>query len=103
MYKQNGIMQQSTIDSALASVRYATLEEARAGARELLRDACVLRAMIVWNKILLALSSGSSGDLTGTLSRNAERSVAAPSRLTLTAEPRRRCGGNLTGGRPIGS
>jgi hypothetical protein len=51
MYKQNGIMRQGTIDSALASVRYATLEEARAGARELLRDARVLRAMIVWNKI----------------------------------------------------
>jgi hypothetical protein len=51
MYKQNGIMRQGTIDSALASVRYATLEEARADARELLRDARVLRAMIVWNKI----------------------------------------------------
>jgi hypothetical protein len=51
MYKLNGIMRQGTIDSALASVRYATLEEARAGARELLRDARVLRAMIVWNKI----------------------------------------------------
>jgi hypothetical protein len=51
MYKLNGIMRQGTIDSALASVRYATLEEARAGARELLRDARVLRAMIVWNEI----------------------------------------------------
>jgi len=51
MYKLNGIMRQGTIDSMLASVRYATLEEARAGARELLRDARVLRAMIVWNEI----------------------------------------------------
>ena len=51
MYKLNGIMRQGTIDSALASVRYATLEEARAGARELLRDARVLRAMIVWNEV----------------------------------------------------
>jgi len=51
MYKLNGIMRQGTIDSALASVRYATLEEARAGARELLRDARVLRAMIIWNEI----------------------------------------------------
>ena len=51
MYKLNGIIRQGTIDSALASVRYATLEEARAGARELLRDARVLRAMIVWNEI----------------------------------------------------
>jgi hypothetical protein len=44
-------MRQGTIDSSLTSVRYATLEEARAGARELLRDARVLRAMIVWNEI----------------------------------------------------
>ena len=51
MYKLNGIMRQGTIDSALASVRYATLEEARACARELLRDARVLRAMIVWNEV----------------------------------------------------
>ena len=51
MYRLHGIMRQGTIDSSLASVRYATLEEARAGARELLRDARVLRAMIVWNKI----------------------------------------------------
>ncbi len=51
MYKLNGIMRQGTIDSALASVRYATLEEVRDGARELLRDARVLRAMIVWNEI----------------------------------------------------
>jgi hypothetical protein len=38
MYKLHGIMRQGTIDSALTSVRYATLEEARAGARELLCD-----------------------------------------------------------------
>ena len=42
-------MRQGTIDSSLASVRYATLEEARAGARQLLRDDRVLRAMIVWD------------------------------------------------------
>ena len=47
MYKLHGIMRQGTIDSSLASVRYATLEEARAGARQLLRDDRVLRAMIV--------------------------------------------------------
>jgi hypothetical protein len=47
----HGIMRQGTIDSALTSVRYATLEEARASARELLRDDRVLRAMIVWNEV----------------------------------------------------
>ena len=51
MYKLAGIMRQGTIDSLLASVRYATVEEARAGSRELLRDARVLRAMIVWDEI----------------------------------------------------
>ena len=51
MYKLHGIMRQGTIDSALTSVPYATLEEARVGARELLRDARVLRAMIVWNEV----------------------------------------------------
>jgi hypothetical protein len=51
MYKLHGIMRQGTIDSALTSVRYATLEEARVGARELLRDARVLRTMIVWNEV----------------------------------------------------
>jgi hypothetical protein len=44
-------MRQGTIDSSLSCVRYATLEEARAGARELLRDSRVLRAMIVWNEV----------------------------------------------------
>jgi len=39
------------MSAALTSVRYATLEEARAGARELLRDDRVLRAMIVWNEV----------------------------------------------------
>src|SRR2546425_614095 len=34
MYKLHGIMRQGTIDSSLASVRYASLEEARAGARD---------------------------------------------------------------------
>ena len=51
MYKLNGIMRQGTIDSALASVRYATAEEARVGARELFRDARVLQAMIVWDEM----------------------------------------------------
>ena len=51
MYKLHAIMRQGTSDSSLASVRYATLEEARAGARQLLRDDRVLRAMIVWDKI----------------------------------------------------
>ena len=51
MYNLHGSMRQGTIDSSLASVRYATLEEARAGPRELLRDARVLRAMIVWDEI----------------------------------------------------
>ena len=51
MYRVHGIMRQGTIDSSLSCVRYATLEEARAGARELLRDARVLRAMIVWNEV----------------------------------------------------
>ena len=51
MYKLHGIMRQGTIDSSLASVRYATLEDARAGARQLLRDDRVLRAMIVWDEI----------------------------------------------------
>ena len=51
MYKLHGIMRQGTIDSSLTSATYATLEEARAGARELLRDARVLRAMIVWAEI----------------------------------------------------
>ena len=37
MYKLHGIMRQGTIDSALTSVRYDTLEEARAGARGLSR------------------------------------------------------------------
>ena len=49
MYKLHGIMRQGTIDSLLASVRYATLEDARAGARQLLHDDRVLRAMIVWD------------------------------------------------------
>ena len=51
MYKLHGIMRQGTIDSSLTSERYATLEEARTGARELLRDARVLRAVIVWDEI----------------------------------------------------
>ena len=51
MYKLHGIMRQGTIDSALTSVRYPTLEEARVGARELLRDDRVLRTMIVWNEV----------------------------------------------------
>jgi hypothetical protein len=51
MYKLHGIIRQGTIDSALTSVRYATLEEARVGARELLRDDRVLRTMIVWNEV----------------------------------------------------
>ena len=51
MYKLHAIMRQGTIDSSLTSARYATLEKARAGARELLREARVLRAMIVWDEI----------------------------------------------------
>ena len=51
MYKLAGIMRQGTIDSSLASVRYATAEEARAGARELFRDARILLAMIVRDEI----------------------------------------------------
>ena len=51
MYKLHGIMRQGTIDSSLTSAQYATLEEARTGARELLRDARVLRAVIVWDEI----------------------------------------------------
>ena len=51
MYKLHAIMRQGTIDSSLTSAPYATLEEARAGARERLRDARVLRAMIVWDEI----------------------------------------------------
>ena len=44
-------MRQGTIDSSLTSARDATVEEARAGARQLLRDDRVLRAMIVSNEI----------------------------------------------------
>ena len=51
MYKLHGIMRQGTIDSSLSCARYATLEEARAGARELLRDYRVLRTIIVWNEV----------------------------------------------------
>jgi hypothetical protein len=53
MYKLNGIMRQGTIDSSLTSARYATLEEARAGARELLRDDRVLRAKLGGRRLRL--------------------------------------------------
>jgi hypothetical protein len=51
MFRLNGIARQGTINSPAIAVRYATLEEARVGARELLRDDRILRMMIVWNEI----------------------------------------------------
>ncbi len=50
-YKLAAVMRQGTSNSTLTAVPYRTRDDARAAARELLRDDRVLRAMIVVNEI----------------------------------------------------
>ena len=51
MFKLIATVKQGIINSPLTSAKYATLEEARAAAKELFRDDRVLKVMIVVSDI----------------------------------------------------
>lgn len=51
-FKLVATVKQGTANSPLLAIPYPTLEEARTGARQLLRDDHILRVMIVINDVL---------------------------------------------------